>query len=198
MNLYSFDQRDQGQEKPSILQDTDSKPKTGMIVVDIWNDDFEDFGRLIYEELAVTIEEEDTVKDRFIVNTAALDTNTIITRSRAKKGQTNIQELLQEHQRKEAKFTKAKYTKPAAIVQKVNNIDCPSNMNMYRLSEQVEEAGQGSEPILKAVRFSDRQNKLSEPPAIARSSVKSYDRLSEPLAITRSSVRSRDPGSNNI
>jgi hypothetical protein len=198
MDLYSFDQRDQGQEKLSVLQDTDSKPKTGMIVVDIWNNDFEDFGRLTYEELAVTIEEEDTVEDRFIVNTATLDTNTVMTRSRAKKGQTNVQELLQEHQRKEAKFTKAKHTKPATIVQEVNDIDCPSDTNMDRLSEQVEEAGQGSEPILKAVRFLDRQNELSEPPAIAGSSVKSRDRLSEPLAITGSSVRSHDPGSNNI
>jgi hypothetical protein len=138
------------------------------------------------------------VEDRFIVNIAVLDTNTVMTRSRAKKEQINTQELLQEHQRKEAKFTKAKHTKPAAIVQEVNNIDYPSNTNIDRLSEQVEEVGQGSELILKAVRFSDRQNELSELPAIARSSVKSRDRLSEPPAIAGSSVRSRDPRSNNI
>jgi hypothetical protein len=165
-----------------VPQDTDSKPETGIIVVDIWNNDFEDFRRLIYEELAVIIEEEDTVEDRFIVNTAVLDTNTVMTRSRAKKGQTNTQELLQERQRKEAKFTKAKHTKPATIVQEVDDIDCPSDTNIDRLSERVEEAGQSSKPILKAVRFSDRQNELSEPLAITGSSVKSRDRLSEPLA----------------
>jgi hypothetical protein len=67
-----------------VSQEVNPKPETGMIVVDIWNDDFEDFGRLIYEELAVTIKEEDTVEDRLVVNTIVLDTNTVITRSKTK------------------------------------------------------------------------------------------------------------------
>ena len=54
-------------QAPSTLG-TAASPAVDFNVIDVINDGFEDFGRLIYEELAATVKEE----ERFIVDLHAL------------------------------------------------------------------------------------------------------------------------------
>ena len=61
-----------GRIQPAEPEEPSTKATAGIRVLDILNDDFEDSGRLTYEELAVMIEEEDSQGDGFIVDLNAL------------------------------------------------------------------------------------------------------------------------------
>ena len=174
MDPHSFDRADRGQVRLTELTEPSAKTETGIRVVDIWNDDFEDFGRLTYEELAVTIEEEDATEAEFIVDASALDANAVVTRSKAKKVPEGAREILLERHRNEAKFAKPKHVKPAVIAQDAEDMDYALDADEDE-SMRSKKGGLGGEPTQKAVTFSDRQNDLSEPPAMAGSSVKPRD-----------------------
>ena len=94
---HSFDQSNTGPQNPGITpQETITKTETEIIIVDILNNDFEDFGRLTYEELAVTIEEEDAfiVVGTNTLDTKVLDTSAIVTKSKSKRGADSTHEVL--------------------------------------------------------------------------------------------------------
>jgi hypothetical protein len=183
MDPHSFDRTDRGRIQPADSQEANRKAETAVHVVDILNDDFEDFGRLTYEELAVTIEEVDAPGDGYIVGTNAidaevLDASAVVTRSKTKKASESARDILLERQRKEAKFAKPKHMRPAAIVQDTEDMDYAADADVEESVEPGEVGGLGSEPIQKGVRFSDQQKELSEVAAMAGGSVKPQDTIS--------------------
>ena len=199
MDPHSFDRSNTGPQNPGVTpQETISKTETGMMIVDVLNDDFEDFGRLTYEELAVTMEEEDAfmVVGANTLDAEVLDASAMVTRSKSKRGADSAREVLQDRQQKEAKFAKAKHIRPAAIVHDSGDMDYEVDMDIEKgvrsdaltrdLSEPVAIATGSANvvdhaspeeinPKRKAVRFVERQNGLTEPVAIATGSLKSAD-----------------------
>lgn len=175
MDPHSFDRMDRGHVQPADSQEANGKAEAAIHVVDILNDDFEDFGRLTYEELAVTIEEEDAPEGYIVganaINAEVLDASAAVTRSKAKKGSESAREILLERQRKEAKFAKPKHMRPAAIVQDTEDMDYAADADVEESVLSGEVRSQGGEPIQKAVRFSDQQKELSEVAAMTGGSV---------------------------
>jgi hypothetical protein len=168
-------------QAPSTLG-TAASPAVDFNVIDVINDGFEDFGRLTYEELAATVEEE----ERFVVDSHALsaeilDVAAVKTRAQTRRETDDARAILKERQQKESKYAKPKRMKPAAMVPH------PEVMDYDMVEPEEVKKDEGGSRKKKAVSFSDQQNELSEVPAIAGGSLKSREPTleSSPISVRR-------------
>jgi hypothetical protein len=76
-----------------------------------------------------------------------VDAAVVVTRSKTKKASESAREILMERQRKEAKFAKPKYVKPAAIIQEAEDMDYTIDADVDEVVEPEGDEGQGSVPI---------------------------------------------------
>jgi hypothetical protein len=109
--------------------------------VEVMNEDFEDLGRLTYEELAATVDEEDRyVVDSLAIEATAIESNAVLTRSKARKEAESAQELIRDRQRREAKYARPKHAKPALLVE--NNDDVEMDVRSGENRDQIRKAAQ--------------------------------------------------------
>jgi hypothetical protein len=182
MDANSFSRVIPGQDE----ENSSDSNTANVRAVDVWGGDFQEPGRITYEELAVTLEEEQ--EHSLIANVHAidaLDSNAVVTRSKAKGIAEGAREILQRRQLREAKFARAKHPRHAAIVQEEDEAEDVEMGEPLFKDVGLEEGDLRGVVTSKAVRFVEGHNDLSEVPAIAATSAKSHD---------QSHDQSHDPG----